>query len=103
MSQPLYTGLRAQGVNFDDDYHTWNKRIMIQKILTVMGLDCDCPDDPDPTYVLTVDNLIKILAIQMRFRYNLPLVKGILPMHKEQMVLKAIKYTVPVQVNTHIS
>ncbi len=26
-------------------------------------------EDPDETYELTVDNLIKMLAIQMRFRY----------------------------------
>ena len=68
MTQQLYKGLKAQKVNFDDDYHKWAKDVMIQKILTVMGLEWDY-NDPDPTYVLTVDNLIKILAIQMRFRY----------------------------------
>ena len=25
--------------------------------------------DPDPSYALTFDNLVKMLAIQMRFRY----------------------------------
>lgn len=69
MTQQLYTGLKAQGVNFDDDYRNWAKCVMIQKILTVMGIERDC-SDPDSTYVLTVDNLIKILAIQMRFRYT---------------------------------
>ena len=39
---------------------------MIEKIATVMGVEF--PYDPDESYVLTVDNLIKILAIQMRFR-----------------------------------
>ena len=39
---------------------------MIEKIATVMGIEF--PYDPDESYVLTVDNLIKILAIQMRFR-----------------------------------
>ena len=70
MTQQLYTGLQAQGVDFDDDYHNWTKDVMIQKILTVMGIEWDY-NDPDRTYVLTVDNLIKILAIQMRFRCNL--------------------------------
>lgn len=42
---------------------------MVQKLGTVMGLDWLC--DPDPSYVLTIDNLIKMLAIQMRFRYIL--------------------------------
>ena len=39
---------------------------MIQKIAFVMGRECHM--DPDPSYALTADNLIKILAIQMRFR-----------------------------------
>lgn len=69
MTQRLCTGLKAQGVNFNEDYRHWTKDIMIQKISAVIGIDC--PDDPDPTYVLTVDNLIKILAIQMRFRFGL--------------------------------
>ena len=67
MDKQLYTGLNAQRVNFNDNYHNWTKQMMIQKILTVMGIDGGY--DPDPTYVLTVDNLIKILAIQMRFRH----------------------------------
>ncbi len=41
---------------------------MITKLSTVMGLDTSNLHDPDETYVLTVDNVIKILAIQMRFR-----------------------------------
>ena len=66
MTQQLYTGLRHQRVDFNDDYRKWNKGIMIQKVSTVMGIEW--PYDPDETYVLTMDNLIKILAIQMRFR-----------------------------------
>jgi hypothetical protein len=72
MTQQLYTGLKAQRVNFNEDYRQWPKNVMIQKISTVMGIEW--PHDPDPTYVLTVDNLIKILAIQMRFRCSIPVV-----------------------------
>ena len=68
MTRQLHTGLKAQRVNFSDDYHKWSKEVMIHKISTVMGIEW--PHDPDPTYVLTVDNLIKILAIQIRFRYR---------------------------------
>ena len=40
---------------------------MMLKMGLVMGLEY--LSDPDPSYVLTdVDNVIKILAIQMRFR-----------------------------------
>ena len=45
---------------------------MIEKIAMVMGIEFLY--DPDETYVLTVDNLIKILAIQMRFRCGIPVV-----------------------------
>ena len=67
VSQQLYAGLKLNRVNFADDYRVWQKDAMIVKVGTVMGLDFIY--DPDPSYVLTVDNLIKILAIQMRFRY----------------------------------
>lgn len=67
MSPLLYSSLKHQGVNLDEDYQGWSKGEMIHKICTVMGIDSPC--DPDETYVLTTDNLIKILAIQMRFRY----------------------------------
>ncbi len=66
MNTELYMGLVHNRVNFQDDYRCWTKPVMIEKISIVMGVDF--PHDPDETYVLTVDNVIKILAIQMRFR-----------------------------------
>lgn len=39
----------------------------MSKLCSVMGVDV--PYDPDPTYELTTDNVKKILAIYMRFRY----------------------------------
>lgn len=30
--------------------------------------------DPDPTYELTMDNLLKIIAIYMRLRANIPVI-----------------------------
>ena len=72
MTPQLYTGLKQNRVNFDDDYRQWQKSTMIEKIAIVMGIEF--PYDPDETYVLTVDNLIKILAIQMRFRCGIPVV-----------------------------
>jgi ABC-type transport system involved in cytochrome bd biosynthesis fused ATPase/permease subunit len=72
MTPRLYTGLKQNLVNFDDDHRQWQKSEMIQKIAMVMGIEF--PYDPDETYVLTIDNLIKILAIQMRFRCGIPVV-----------------------------
>ena len=62
----LYVGLKQNQVNFDEDYRAWSREEMIKKITTVMGLNPK--HDPDNSYVLTTDNLIKMLAIQMRFR-----------------------------------
>ena len=66
MTPQLQAALKDQAVNFEDNYQTWSKQKMVQKIGTVMGLTL--VQDPDKSYVLTVDNLLKILAIQMRFR-----------------------------------
>ena len=41
---------------------------MIEKLCYVMGIQY--MSDPDDSYVLTVDNMKKMLAIQMRFRYE---------------------------------
>ena len=68
LSPQLYNGLKYNQVNLSENYFNWDKDIMIQKIRMVMGLERS--HDPDPTYVLTVDNVIKIMAILMRFRYN---------------------------------
>ena len=66
MNSQLYTGLKQNQVNLSENYQFWDKQTMIQKIGMVMGLKW--VDDPDPSYVLTIDNVIKMLAIQMRFR-----------------------------------
>ena len=66
MTRQLYRGLKANQVNFNENYQDWRKETMIVKIATVMGVEFQ--HDPDKSYVLTVDNVIKILAIQMRFR-----------------------------------
>ena len=39
---------------------------MLEKLALVMGIRV--PADPDPSYVLTIDNVMKMLAIYMRFR-----------------------------------
>lgn len=67
MPERLYTGLVCNKVNFKDDCKEWSKHYMINSISKVMGVK-NLLDDPDESYVLTYDNVIKILAIQMRFR-----------------------------------
>ena len=50
---------------------------MIKKISTMMGVDCNSEDgfrDPDQSYVVTSDNLIKMFAIQTRFQCGIPVI-----------------------------
>lgn len=46
-----------------------SKNVLIEKLARVIGLHVDHFKDPDPSYVITVDNIMKMLAILMRFRY----------------------------------
>ena len=66
MTPQLHTGLRHNQVDLLENYRSWNKSTMINKIGMVMGLEWSY--DPDSSYVLTIDNVIKIMAIHMRFR-----------------------------------
>ena len=61
MTRQLYQGLEINGVNLSENCDNW-----IQKLAAVMGLEGHV--DPDPTYVLTIDNVIKMMAIYMKFR-----------------------------------
>jgi hypothetical protein len=67
MTPQLYASLLKNNVDLSENYQSWNRRTMIEKIGKVMSLEWT--NDPDPSYVLTVDNVIKIMAIHMRFRY----------------------------------
>ena len=66
LNHQLHAGLIKNQVNLSENYRNWDKMTMMQKMSLVMGLEN--LKDPDPSYVLTVDNVIKMLAIQMRFR-----------------------------------
>lgn len=76
MTRNLYNGLKHNGVDFSENYNKCDKAVLIKKLSTVMGIPFDRTDvyDPDDTYVLKADNLIKMLAIQMRFRCGIPVV-----------------------------
>lgn len=86
----LVERLNENGVNLKENYHKWEKETEIDKIVEVKELQKDKkvkikemqidkiakvmgisgkPVDPDTSYVLTYDNVIKMLAIQMKFRY----------------------------------
>ena len=58
---------------------------MIEKLCYVMGIQCI--QDPDDSYVLTVDNMMKMLAIQTRFRYECVLLLYLCVMNIYSLIL----------------
>ncbi|XP_053308819.1 E3 ubiquitin-protein ligase RNF213 [Spea bombifrons] len=72
MTQQLYEGLRFQRVPFNVDFDKLPRDEKISRLCMVLGIQW--PFDPDDTYELTMDNILKILAIKMRFRCGIPVV-----------------------------
>ena len=72
MQPQLLQILTANRVNLQENYTSLSKLQKIMKIASVIGTDWLA--DPDPGYVLTLDNVRKIMAILMRFRCNIPVV-----------------------------
>ncbi|KAM5170405.1 E3 ubiquitin-protein ligase RNF213-like [Mantella aurantiaca] len=72
MSLQLYEGLRLQRVPFNTDFDQLPRHEKISRLCMVLGIQW--PMDPDETYELTMDNMLKILAIKMRFRCGIPVV-----------------------------
>ena len=72
MSDHLYQLLKVNKVDFNTNRTKLIKKQLITQLARVIGVKSY--SDPDSSYVLTVDNLIKMLAIQMRFRCGIPVI-----------------------------
>ncbi|XP_043570887.1 E3 ubiquitin-protein ligase rnf213-alpha-like isoform X2 [Chiloscyllium plagiosum] len=72
MTRELYKGLLLQRVPFNTDFDQLPRSEKIERLCTVLGIQW--PMDPDETYELTTDNILKILAIHMRFRCGIPVI-----------------------------
>ncbi|XP_056361664.1 E3 ubiquitin-protein ligase RNF213 [Oenanthe melanoleuca] len=72
MSPQLYQGLVMQRVPFNVPFDQLPRGEKLERLCMVLGLRWVF--DPDETYELTMDNVLKILAIEMRFRCNIPVV-----------------------------
>ena len=70
--KPLYETLRLNEAEFD--CLDWDRTKMIRILVKVMGVHSPPGPEFDPFYVLTIDNLKKMLAIHMRFRCNIPVI-----------------------------
>lgn len=72
MTMALYEGLKLQRVPFNIDFDSLPRGEKIEGICNVLGIQW--PLDPDETYELTTDNILKMLAIHMRFRCGIPVI-----------------------------
>ncbi|XP_071394340.1 E3 ubiquitin-protein ligase rnf213-alpha-like, partial [Centroberyx affinis] len=72
MTRKLYTGLRVQRVPFNMEFDQLPRAEKIEHLCSVLGIKW--PTDPDETYELTTDNILKMMAIHMRFRCGIPVI-----------------------------
>lgn len=72
MTRDLYEGLKLQGVPFNIDFDHLARGEKIERLCSVLGIQW--PLDPDETYELTTDNMLKMMAIHMRFRCGIPVI-----------------------------
>uniref|UniRef100_A0A8C9TYL3 RING-type E3 ubiquitin transferase n=1 Tax=Scleropages formosus TaxID=113540 RepID=A0A8C9TYL3_SCLFO len=72
MTRELYEGLRLQRVPFNINFDDLPRGEKIERLCNVLGIQW--PLDPDETYELTTDNILKMLAIHMRFRCGIPVI-----------------------------
>uniref|UniRef100_A0A452IRW8 RING-type E3 ubiquitin transferase n=1 Tax=Gopherus agassizii TaxID=38772 RepID=A0A452IRW8_9SAUR len=72
MTVQLYKGLVLQRVPFNINFDQLPRGEKLEKLCLVLGIQW--PMDPDETYELTTDNILKIFAIEMRFRCGIPVI-----------------------------
>uniref|UniRef100_A0A3Q3EUN5 RING-type E3 ubiquitin transferase n=1 Tax=Labrus bergylta TaxID=56723 RepID=A0A3Q3EUN5_9LABR len=77
MSKELFEGLERQRISLTEDFDQLDRQVKIKRISSVVGAKKGMTSrefDPDPSYELTADNVMKMLAIHMRFRCGIPVV-----------------------------
>lgn len=77
MSERLLQDLKRQRISLSENFDQLCRKDKIKRISLVVGAMKGMSDgnfDPDPTYELTADNVMKMLAIHMRFRCGIPVV-----------------------------
>ncbi|XP_067940322.1 E3 ubiquitin-protein ligase rnf213-alpha-like [Watersipora subatra] len=88
MSADLYQALQANQVPISENFDHLQRVKQLKKLRSIMAKNVvlrkavakkstqmfSDTDDPDPNYVLTMDNAKKILAIHQRLRVNIPVI-----------------------------
>ncbi|KAK9965830.1 hypothetical protein ABG768_004896 [Culter alburnus] len=77
MTQELFSDIERQRINLSEDFDDLSREDKIRRISIVVGAKKGWEKgqfDPDSTYELTTDNVMKMLAIHMRFRCEIPVI-----------------------------
>ncbi|KAM6951514.1 E3 ubiquitin-protein ligase rnf213-beta [Aplochiton taeniatus] len=77
MTPKLMVDLELQNISLTEDFDSLPRADKIKRISLVVGAKkgkVRGAFDPDPTYELTADNVMKMLAIHMRFRCGIPVI-----------------------------
>ncbi|XP_030632557.1 E3 ubiquitin-protein ligase rnf213-alpha-like [Chanos chanos] len=72
ITRQLLTQLKYQGVPLNIDFNNLARADQLEILCRVLGVTR--VKDPDESYQLTLDNVLKILAIHMRFQCNIPVI-----------------------------
>ncbi|KAG9270277.1 E3 ubiquitin-protein ligase rnf213-alpha-like [Astyanax mexicanus] len=72
IDRTLFNQLRAQRVPFNIDFEKLDRINQLDIISRVLGVKN--VKDPDDTYQLTLDNVMKMLAIHLRFESDIPVI-----------------------------
>lgn len=74
ITKQLYNQLKGQGVPFNVQFETLSRQDQLNILGGVLGVSSHNIRDPDETYQLTLDNVLKILAIHLRFQCQIPVI-----------------------------
>ncbi|XP_074663829.1 E3 ubiquitin-protein ligase rnf213-alpha-like isoform X2 [Strix aluco] len=72
MKKSLYMTLALQNVPFNEKFEDLSRNEQLKALCRVFGVKYE--KDPDPSYQLTLDNTMKMLAIHLRFQCGIPVI-----------------------------
>ena len=74
LSEALYTALRDCQVEMNPNYSGRQRPLLLKDLGGILNVPTELLTDPDPSYILTLDNIKKMMAIHLRLRADLPVV-----------------------------
>jgi hypothetical protein len=78
LSDQLFAALTQYHVEMNPNYENRARDLLLKDLAGILNVQTDSPDstpvDPDPFYILSLDNIKKMMAIYLRMRAGLPVI-----------------------------